>query len=203
MPAKSEKRSVFLVVVAAIFTNLYASADNYISANPHFCKSALKQYTQYDFIDLVSAHRIPFHEKKLGQLFCDRSAQDIIDILLKEVRQAGVKIEHPWTYSRSNLSVQRMHLPINSTHQSVSFCCESPIATGGLSIPKSGATSFGYEIAQQFGLKVLKTRAGLVPLTFQGNLLEQCRALSGLSVEASVQFGNTQFAEGLLFTHRG
>jgi predicted Rossmann fold flavoprotein len=185
------------------FTNLYASAEHYLSNNPHFCKSALKQYTQYDFIDWVEESGIPYHEKKLGQLFCDRSAQDIIDMLLRECRQQEVTLKNPVQISRitSNDGVQST-FSVETCHGTL--CCQSlVIATGGLSIPKSGATSFGYEIAKQFGLNIVDTRAGLVPLTFQGDLLERCRSLAGLSVDASVSTAKTHFAEGLLFTHRG
>ena len=184
------------------FTNLYTSPENYLSQNRHFCKSALKQYTQYDFIDLVSSHGIPFHEKKLGQLFCDNSAQEIIDMLLTETRDAGVDLWHPVTVEH-----------IDKPSEDGGFCVTTSkglvngeslvVATGGLSIPKAGATPFGYGIARQFGMAVLDTHAGLVPLTFQGQLLDRCKTLSGLSVDARVSFQDTAFAEGLLFTHRG
>lgn len=185
------------------FTNLYTSADHYVSQNPHFCKSALKQYSQFDFIDWVEASDIPYHEKKLGQLFCDRSAQDIIDMLLRECEQANVTLKYPIEVSGvSPLDADQTGFSVETNHGAL--CCNSlVIATGGLSIPKSGATSFGYEIARQFGLNIVETRAGLVPLTFQGDLLERCRTLAGLSVDASVSTTNTSFAEGLLFTHRG
>ena len=183
------------------FTNLYASPENYLSENPHFCKSALKQYTQYDFIDLVSAHGIPFHEKKLGQLFCDNSAQDIIDMLLAETRNAGVDLWYPVSVEQIDKS-EGVGFSI-STSKGIVSCSSLVVATGGLSIPKAGATPFGYGVARQFGMHVLETRAGLVPLTFQGELLERCKGLSGLSVDARVTCNGNAFSEGFLFTHRG
>ncbi len=185
------------------FTNLYAGAEHYVSNNPHFCKSALKQYTQFDFIDWVDSHEIPYHEKKLGQLFCDRSAQDIIDMLLGECKRANVTLSHPTIVSQVVADNEEKDGFSIHTNRGLLTCSSLVIASGGLSIPKSGATPFGYEIARQFGLKLIETRAGLVPLTFQGDLLERCKALSGLSVDASVATQKTIFAEGLLFTHRG
>lgn len=185
------------------FTNLYASAEHYVSKNPHFCKSALKQYTQFDFIDWVESHEIPYHEKKLGQLFCDRSAQDIIDMLLGDCQRANVTLSHPTTVSQILTNDAETTGFLVHTDRGILACASVVIASGGLSIPKSGATPFGYEIARRFGLKVIETRAGLVPLTFQGDLLERCKALSGLSVDASVRAQSANFAEGLLFTHRG
>ena len=182
------------------FTNLYADADKFLSQNPHFCKSALRQYSQHDFIELLISHRIAFHEKKLGQLFCDNSSQDIITMLQKECASARVSIrldQHIDDINRidSGFVIQGNFSQI--TAESVA------IATGGLSIPKIGATGFGYKIAQKFGLTIVPTRPGLVPLTFDADMLKLCKSLSGLSVEASVQCQRTEFAEGLLFTHRG
>lgn len=182
------------------FTNIHARPETYLSNNRHFCKSALKQYTQDDFIALVKRHGIAFHEKKLGQLFCDESAQQIIDMLIAECDAANVKrngevIVH-------NIACQN-DLYILTTNHGVYACESLVIATGGLSIPKIGATKFGYDVARQFGLNVIETRPGLVPLTFQNDVLERCKALSGLSVEATVTCGKVSFAEGLLFTHRG
>jgi len=182
------------------FTNIGAKPENFLSGNPHFCKSALAQYDQHDFIALVEKHGIKYHEKKLGQLFCDDSATQIIDMLLKECEDAGVRYTKETTTSEikdidGGYSVKTNH----GTHE-----CESLIiATGGLSIPKIGATRFGYDIAKQFGLKVLETFPALVPFTFQTSILERCKNLSGLSVEASVSCNGTTFNEGLLFTHRG
>lgn len=183
------------------FTNIHCSPANFLSQNPHFCKSALKQYTQFDFIDMVKRHGIQYHEKKLGQLFCDDSAQQIIDMLLKECKDGGVKHD-------METSTQRIE-PLNNggyrvfTNRGQATCESLVIATGGLSIPKIGASKFGYDIARQFGLNIIETRAALVPLTFSDKLLGRCKTLSGLSVDAAVKAGKTEFAEGLLFTHRG
>lgn len=182
------------------FTNLYARPENFLSENPHFCKSALTQYTQNDFIALVQKHGIAFHEKKLGQLFCDDKAQQIIDMLLKECADAGVRIEKETTVGRIE-KTQTGYLLESS--RGTQTCTSLVIATGGLSIPKIGATKFGYDVARQFGLNVIPTRAALVPLCFQADLLEKCKSLSGLSVDARVSCGKISFAEGLLFTHRG
>lgn len=182
------------------FTNLYARPENFLSNNPHFCKSALKRYTQQDFIALVDKHGIAHHEKKLGQLFCDQKSQQIIDMLLQECRDAGV------TYTTgvhvNKVTATDSGYQVKTDHGDHT-CTSLVIATGGLSIPKIGATGFGYDIARKFGLSVTETRAALVPLTFTQELLEHCKSLSGLSVEASVSCGKTTFAEGLLFTHRG
>lgn len=182
------------------FTNIHANPKTYLSGNAHFCKSALSQYTQQNFIQLVQKHGIPFHEKKLGQLFCDESAQDIIDLLLKECNDAGVVFDPETTVLETGLHDDVYTV---STSRGERTCKSLVIATGGLSIPKIGATRFGYDVARQFRLNVITTRPGLVPLTFQSALLERCKALSGLSVEATVSCGKTSFSEGLLFTHRG
>lgn len=182
------------------FTNIHARPENYLSRNSHFCKSALRQYTQDDFIALVKKHGIAFHEKKLGQLFCDKSAQDIVDMLLAETHAAGVDLRQETTikkieYAKPQYSVH--------TDRGIYRCVSLVVATGGLSIPKIGATGFGYDIARQFGVNVIDTRAGLVPLTFQADYLEFCKNLTGLSVEARICCANMSFSEGLLFTHRG
>ena len=182
------------------FTNLDTRPEAFLSQNPHFCKSALAQYTQHDFIELVKRHNIAFHEKKLGQLFCDNSAQDIIDMLIKECADAGVQFDTETTVETITSTEPGYTIKTNrgtATAQSL------VIATGGLSIPKIGATKFGYDIAKQFGLNVIETRAALVPLRFQTELLEFCSDLSGLSVDATVTCNGTNFSEGLLFTHRG
>lgn len=182
------------------FTNIHASPEAFLSQNKHFCKSALKQYTQDDFIALIKKHDINFHEKKLGQLFCDDSAQKIIDMLIKECHAQGVKFDIETVVSSVSTNENGYEIETNgAVYQTQSLV----IATGGLSIPKIGASKFGYDIARQFDLKIVETRAALVPLTFQAALLEQCKSLSGVSVEASVTCGKTTFAEGLLFTHRG
>ena len=182
------------------FTNLHSTPAAFLSNNRHFCKSAFTRYTQDDFVRLVTQHQIAFHEKKLGQLFCDDSAQQIIDMLLDECRDAGAEL-------RLNTSVRHIEATANGylvdTGNTEISCQSLVIATGGLSIPKIGATRFGYDIAQQFGLKVTAVKPALVPLTFQADFLERCRALSGLSVDAEVRHGKTKFREGLLFTHRG
>lgn len=182
------------------FTNLHTQPQSYLSQNPHFCKSALRRYTPQDFIALVRKHGIAFHEKKLGQLFCDDSAKQIITMLLTEARQAGVQLD-------TSVQVRAIEAVAGGyrlkTSQGERTCASLVIATGGLSIPKIGATPFGYEVAKQFGLNVIQPRAALVPLVFDGALLARCQALSGLSVEADVRYGKQLFAEGLLFTHRG
>ena len=144
------------------FTNMYAEPANFLSQNPHFCKSALSRYTQWDFIGLVAEHGIAYHEKTLGQLFCDDSAKDIVDLLLNECNKAGVTI----TTRCEITSVEKVEGGYLLTTSNGEYSCESlVIATGGLSMPKLGATPFGYKIAQQFGLNVLPTRAALVPFT--------------------------------------
>ena len=181
------------------FINIHQSPNAYLSGNKHFCKSALSRYTQDDFIALVQKHNIAYHEKTLGQLFCDNSAKDIINMLLAECDQVGTKIQLETKVN--NIEHDDLyHIQSNKgDYQARNLV----IATGGLSIPKMGATDFGYCIAKQFGLKVTATSAGLVPLTFQDNLLSFCKNLSGLSVDAIVTTGKTSFREGLLFTHRG
>ncbi len=182
------------------FTNLYADAEKFLSRNPHFCKSALRQYSQHDFMNLLDAHHIGFHEKKLGQLFCNNLSQDIITMLQLECADAQAAIR----LDQHIGDVQRMDTGFVVTGNFPRVTTESMvIATGGLSIPKIGATGFGYEVAQKFGLRVVPTRPGLVPLTFDAKMLTRCKSLSGLSVEATVCCQRSEFAEGLLFTHRG
>lgn len=184
----------------ANFTNIHARPEAFLSKNKHFCKSALSQYTQDDFIALVKKHKIDFHEKTLGQLFCDKSAQQIIDMLIKECTDNNVYI----SMETEVTSVHQQNGEYTVKTNAGKFTSLSlVIATGGLSIPKIGATKFGYEIARQFDLNVLNTAPALVPLTFQAALLERCKELSGLSVDAIVTYGKTSFCEGLLFTHRG
>ena len=182
------------------FTNLHSGPAAFLSNNRHFCKSAFTNYTQDDFVQLVTQHQIAFHEKKLGQLFCDDSAQQIIDMLLAECHDAGAEL-------RLNTAVNKVEATddgyrVHTAGATIS-CQSLVIATGGLSIPKIGATRFGYDLARQFGLKVTAVKPALVPLTFKADFLTRCRALSGLSVDAEVQYGKTMFREGLLFTHRG
>ena len=182
------------------FTNLNASPDQFLSTNPHFCKSALRQYTQHDFIAMVNRHQIAFHEKRLGQLFCDESAQDIIDMLLREADEAGVQLDMETEIGAIRQDGEGY---LVETSRGAAQCQSLVIACGGLSIPKIGATKFGYEVARQFDVPVVETRAALVPLTFQSHILDRCKAMAGLSVEAVVECAKTQFSEGLLFTHRG
>ena len=182
------------------FTNYYSGPDNFLSQNKHFAKSALAGYSPYDFISLVEKHKIAYHEKKLGQLFCDNSAQNIIDLLLTECDAAYVTKRFGTNIGAVKKSDGLFHL---STDNGAITSTKLVIATGGLSIPKIGATGFGYDIAKQFGLTIIRPRAALVPLTFTDHMKDYCAELSGLSVEADVQFDKTQFAEGLLFTHRG
>lgn len=182
------------------FTNIHTHPDCFLSQNPHFCKSALTQYTAQDFIELVQKHSIKFHEKKLGQLFCDESSSQIIEMLLSEARTANVKLDAKVTIK--DVQPQEGGYVVDTSHGRKT-CASLVIATGGLSIPKIGATSFGYEIARKFCLNIIETRAGLVPLTFDGTMLDKCKTLSGLSVEADVICGKKKFSEGLLFTHRG
>lgn len=183
------------------FTNVNTRAETFLSQNKHFCKSALSQYTQHDFIAMVKKHGIAHHEKTLGQLFCDGKSQQIIDMLLAECDAAGVKLNNETTVYEISARDGGGYSLVTSLGEVE--CDSLVIATGGLSIPKIGATKFGYEVAKQFGIKVIETRAGLVPLTFQADLLELCKTLSGVSVDAVVSCGKVSFREALLFTHRG
>ncbi|MET0602120.1 MAG: NAD(P)/FAD-dependent oxidoreductase [Baekduia sp.] len=182
------------------FTNMHTDPANFFSQNPHFCKSALARYTPWDFIAMVSKHGVPYHEKKLGQLFCDNKSKDILNMLLEECRQAGVDV-------RLNTSVQQIEKTeagyLLSTGMGSITTSSLVVATGGLSIPTLGATGFGYEIARQFGHTVLPTRAGLVPFTINGQLKELCTELSGTSAACAVSCNGQSFRENLLFTHRG
>jgi predicted Rossmann fold flavoprotein len=182
------------------FTNIHCGPQHFISNNPHFVKSALAGYRPADFIQLVERYSIPFHEKKLGQLFCDNNAQDIIDLLLSECRVAKVKMDFGTPVQ--SITKSHDHFIITTDHNIISASAVI-IATGGLSIPKIGATGFGYDIAKQFGMSIIKPRPALVPMTFTDTLKTLCAELSGLSVDAVVEYGKTRFAEGLLFTHRG
>ena len=182
------------------FTNLYTEPANFLSQNPHFCKSALARYTQWDFIALVAKHDVPYHEKKLGQLFCDNKSSDILGLLLAECENAGVDL-------RMDTSVQTIEKTAEGYRLQTSMgalACQSlVVATGGLSIPTLGATGFGYQIARQFGHSVLPTRAGLVPFTITDQLKDICAELSGTSVDCVVSCNDQAFRENLLFTHRG
>lgn len=182
------------------FTNIHAAPDRFLSANPKFCISALRRYDQFKFIKLVEKHGIAYHEKTLGQLFCDGSSQQIIDMLLTEARDAGVKLQLETTVSTIEKTADGFRLDSNLGPMN---CRSLVIATGGKSIPKMGATAFGYQVAEQFDLAIEPTRAGLVPLTFEGDIKEKCRELSGSSVFAEARSGKGRFEEALLFTHRG
>jgi len=184
------------------FTNLNSSPANFISRNPHFCKSALSRYTPFDFLELVERHGIPYHEKTAGQLFCDRSSKDIVALLEAECAAAGVSIVS--------------HRPVGSVEAEghgglyVVRCGDAEyrgaavvVASGGLSIPKMGASDFGYRLARQFGLRVIDTRAGLVPFTFSGALHDLCARLAGVSCACEIRSDGVSFADELLFTHRG
>lgn len=182
------------------FTNLHCGPDNFISKNPHFCKSALSRYSPYDFIDLVGRYKIDWHEKTKGQLFCDGRSQQIIDMLLAECEAAGNEIR----LSTEVLGISKFDagFVVTTNHQNLN-ADKVVIATGGPSIPKMGATSFGYKIAEQFGLKLIDPLPALVPLTFTDALKEPLKTLSGVSTDSRVSHDKTVFDEALLFTHRG
>jgi hypothetical protein len=182
------------------FTNLHTGPANFLSDNPRFCHSALSGYTQRDFIGLVERYGIAWHEKTRGQLFCDGSSRQIIDMLLEECRKAGAQLRLGVRISAISRSENGF---VVMTDQGEFRARALVVATGGPSIPKMGSSGFGYKIAEQFGLKIVPPRAALVPLTFDTALLAQFRELSGLSVEAVVSCGKTKFDEALLFTHRG
>jgi predicted Rossmann fold flavoprotein len=181
------------------FTNIYCQPEHFLSANPHFAKSALSRYTPADFIALVEKHRIPYHEKTLGQLFCDRSSNEITHMLEEECRAAGVKIFLNVTIR----DVQRTDAFLMRCGDDEFHVPALVVATGGLSIPKMGATSFGYDLARQFGLKIQKTRPALVPLLFGVADREQYSDLAGVSAEVVTGVGEQRFRERMLITHRG
>ncbi|MDT4954908.1 MAG: hypothetical protein QOJ02_3046 [Acidobacteriota bacterium] len=181
------------------FTNIYTSAENFTSANPHFCKSALARYTPADFISLVEKHAIAYHEKKLGQLFCDGSSRQIIDMLQSECTDAGVEIRCRCQVT----SVQKENSFLIETNQGSFISSSLVIASGGLSIPQMGATDFGYRIARQFGLRIEEPRPALVPLTLTSQIQAQLATLSGVSLDALVACCGKEFRENILITHRG
>ena len=173
------------------FTNIYCSPEHFISANPHFCKSALARYTPQDFIATVEKHQIPYHEKTLGQLFCDRSARDIVALLEEECRDAGVQIFLNAHVERVNHSNGfEIH-----TQDEIFSCGAVVVATGGLSIPKMGATPFGYQLATQFGIAIQPCRPALVPLLFSNDNLKDYADLAGVATPAVVRCGGQQFRE--------
>lgn len=182
------------------FTNIHCRPDNFISANPHFAKSALAAYTPSDFIALVEKHHIAYHEKTLGQLFCDGSAQQIVTMLETECRQAGVRILT--NVAVDGVEQEANHFVIRAKQDE--FRSESlVVATGGLSIPRMGATSFGYDLARQFGLRIVEPRPALVPLLFNAQDREKYSDLTGVSAEVVTSIGKQRFREKMLFTHRG
>jgi hypothetical protein len=181
------------------FTNLGAAPENFLSENPDFCRSALARYTPADFIALLEKHGVRFHEKKLGQLFCDGSARQIVELLLAEARAAGVRVQ-------TGCEVRSVRGPADfalSTSHGELACASLVVATGGLSIPKLGATDFALRLAAQFGVAVTETRPGLVPLRMQGEMLAFCASLAGASIRTETRCGPQAFRENLLFTHRG
>ena len=189
------------------FTNYQVEPDNFISANPHFCKAALKRYTQWDFIGLVERHAIEYEERKHSQLFCRHSAKDVLNMLLDECAQTGVEIrthcdiQQVQTLDSRNL---RYRLLLRQGQQPVRVDCQSlVVASGALSIPTLGGSGIGYQIAEQFGLPLTPRRAGLVPFMFSDNMKALCERLSGLALEVIIRCNGHSFTENLLFTHRG
>jgi predicted Rossmann fold flavoprotein len=181
------------------FTNIHCTPQNFISANPHFAKSALSRYTPADFVALVEKHGIPYHEKKLGQLFCDHSSKDIVRLLLAECAAVGATVR-----THSPASIVRLGPPhLLRTPQGEVECESLVIATGGYSIPSLGATGFGFELARSLGIPVLPTRAALVPVTLEPRKLQQLEGLAGVSLDTVTAAGDAAFRENILFTHRG
>lgn len=186
------------------FTNRAVSADNFLSQNPHFCRSALARFSQFDFIAMVEKRRIPFHEREHGQLFCDESAQEIIDMLRDACDDAGVK----WAFPCSVQQVER-HAAKAAKRYTImtdlgAFTCDSlVVATGGLAIPKIGATPFGYRLAEQFSIPVIPPKPALVPLALAPELLEPMKPLAGATLDAVARFDGAHFRENVLITHRG
>ena len=181
------------------FTNLHTRPENFLSANPHFSRSALARYRPENFLELVRKHQIPYHEKTLGQLFCDRSARDVTSMLEGECAAAGVRIETACTVR----GVQRHSRFAIETTAGIWETESLVIATGGLSVPKTGATSFGYDVARQFGLQIVACRPALVPFTFAPRELAEFADLAGVSLPVAVRVGRAVFCEKMLFTHRG
>ncbi|WP_312321031.1 NAD(P)/FAD-dependent oxidoreductase [Stenotrophomonas sp.] len=182
------------------FTNTGTTAANFLSANPHFCKSALARYTPWDFISMVERHGIAYHEKELGQLFCDISSKQIVRMLVDECQAAGVQIRTDCAVTRVEHGADGFHVHTADGHF---HAASLVVATGGLSIPSLGATGFGYELARQFGHDVLPTRAGLVPLTLSGKHQERFADLSGVALPVAARCNDMEFRNSLLITHRG
>ena len=183
------------------FTNYDVSDENYISHNPHFCKSALSRFTQWDFIALVEKYNIPYHEREHGQLFCDKSSRDILNLLLEECAKADVSIQLNTTIN--SIAHKTDHHYIIETSNNAFHCQSLVIASGGLSIPKMGATPFGYKVAEQFNIHVWPTSAGLVPFTLHSEDKQRFAGLSGIAINSIVQHERKSFRENILFTHRG
>jgi len=181
------------------FTNLNITKENYISENPNFCLSALKNYTQHDFINLVKKHNISFHEKILGQIFCDKSSKQIIDMLIHECETSQIKIKLNCNIKK----IEKKDSFIIQTNKGEYKANSLIIATGGLSIPKMGATNFAYNIAKQFNIPVTNLRPALVPLLFDNDILKLCKTLSGVSLEVKTTIKKISFREKMLFTHKG
>jgi predicted Rossmann fold flavoprotein len=182
------------------FTNQHTDPADFSSQNPHFCKSALARYTPWDFIAMVERHGIAYHEKKLGQLFCDHRSRDILDMLLDECRRAGAQVRVRTEVESISRTADGYEVVVGDE----TIACRSlVIATGGLSVPTLGGSGFGYDVARQFGHAVLPTRAGLVPFTASGPLQELCAELTGTSADSLVRCNGEAFRENLLFTHRG
>lgn len=182
------------------FTNTGTTPANFLSANPHFCKSALARYTPWEFIGLVERHGIAYHEKELGQLFCDISSKQIVRMLVDECQAAGVQIRTDCAVTQVERGADGFHV---HTAQGHFHAASLVVATGGLSIPSLGATGFGYELARQFGHEVLPTRAGLVPLTLSGKHQERFADLSGVALPVAARCNDMEFRNSLLITHRG
>jgi len=185
------------------FTNLHTKPENFISHNPHFCRSALARYTPQDFISLVEKYGIHYHEKKLGQLFCDGSSQQIIDLLKKECELAGVIWQIPSTVSQIRYSEDTAKQFVIQTDQNTLITDSLVIATGGLSIPQIGASDFGYRIARQFEVPIAALRPGLVGLTFSQSEFDCFKTISGIAIDATVSYQDISFRENILLTHRG
>ncbi|MCX7103654.1 MAG: NAD(P)/FAD-dependent oxidoreductase [Methylococcales bacterium] len=182
------------------FTNYFVESNNFISNNPHFCKSALSRYTQWDFLALITRYEIPYHEREHGQLFCNESAKDILSMLLTECTNIGVSVQLNTSIENIELHADNFHLKTNQGN----FKSQSlVVATGGLSIPKMGASPFGYKVAQQFGISVIPTRAGLVPFSLQSDDKDKFSPLSGIAVPCIISNQRQSFKENMLFTHRG
>ncbi|MDR4503375.1 MAG: NAD(P)/FAD-dependent oxidoreductase [Candidatus Scalindua sp.] len=181
------------------FTNLLVAADNYISSNPHFCKSALKRFTQYDFIKLVEKHTVSYHEKTSGQLFCDGDAGEIVRLLVEECRTAGVKIQKRCSVLKIEKGRHFTVTTSRGTYRSESLV----IATGGVSLLEKGVAHLGYEVAKQFGINILDCQPGLVPLTLSSQVMKDLEGLYGISVDAVVACNGYSFRGSILFTHKG